>query len=299
MKISTRIVSILMVGCFGYLLSGCAGLRMWERNRYFRTEVKPNLDSNSIQTIGVYAFSNGEQIDGSDTPTDAFDVIETILIKVPVGLLTGSLSFGGPQVGLHKLFYPDEVTAGIVFEPDTSNAGPSLELASAVKEQIEQRGYKAKVVTNIGHSGEISLESCLKHARENGFDAIFVAHYSGLTTWTEFGGQDVFRTSKYTIVKTNVISHTGYLYIPNAALFDVKSGERIWNHCYYGVVQKGHLPNLAGEEFVQVASDALIHNGADDYFKSAPKAAKVLFEPGLWPDSFVEFPTKGEKKRRM
>jgi hypothetical protein len=281
-----------------FLGTGCAGLRLWEKGRYFQTELSPGIKPDQIHNIGVYVYSDGEAVNGTEIPFDVFDLIGDILM-FPIKLFSTGAHFNSTQVGLNSKFFTDEIRTGESFEPDTSNSGPSLELATAVQSQLKDLGYGAEIVTDLGHSKEISVEDCLAHAKKAGYDAVFIVHYTGMKSWTEFAGTQITEGYRSTLITTKIKIHNGYLFIPNAALFDTKSGQRLWATSNYGIVEHAHIPNLSGEPFIMVESSALIYNGDDDYFKAAPKAALMIFSPQMWKESFKEFPKRGEKRQKM
>lgn len=280
------------------LLPGCGGLKVWQNGRHFQTSLSPKYAADSVDKVAVYVFSEGEAVNGQDIPMDALDIVGSILM-LPIKLLSGDFSFGGTQIGLHQSHFPYKVERGVTFEPDSRNAGPSLELANAVKEHLSDKGYPATVITTMPHTGEIPLADVLAHARNEGYDVAFVVYYKGLSSWTEYAGTETHYSGRTRIVTTNVNVFNGFLFIPNAGMFDVNTGEQLWKYNNYGMVQKAHLPNLAGEPFVAVVSEALVRNGGDDYFIAAKKAATLLFDPEHWQKSFIEIPQKGDGKRRM
>lgn len=283
------------------LCTGCAGLsgmKAWEKGRYFNSELNSSYQPDQIRSIGIYVYSEGEAIDGSEKPFDAMELVSSIIL-FPIKLFSGTLTFGAPQVGVSTKFYPSEVTATSVLEPDTSNSGPSLELAQAIREQLTQRGYSATVVTELGHSREIPVTKCLDHAKANGYDAALVVNYSGLSKWTEYAGTDVQYGYKTKTVITKVNVYEGFLYLPNAVMFSTASNDVLWSNSFYGVYENAHVMNLSGEPFIKAETSAMLPLGDDSYFKAAPKAAESLFDPKLWRDSFREFPQRGEKKRKL
>jgi len=242
------------------LFSSCSGLAVWNMGKYFKTELAPDADKRDISTVGVYVFSDGAAIDA------------------------GNEHF----VGFDKSWWPKEIHTSSVFEPDTANSGPSLELGTAISQELEDRGYKAKVIGDLGHSGEVSVEQVLKHAKEKGLDAVFIAHYSGVSSWTEYAGE----TYGYRVVITNYNVVEGYIYIPNAMFYDLKRNDVVWKNSYYGLTEKAHSPNIVGDPFNELASDAVKNTADETYLKAAPKAAKSIFSPALWPKSFKAFPVK-------
>lgn len=302
MKKFLPLLTSLMTAAF--LFQGCTGLKMWEKGDYFQTELSKDYDINKVGKIGIYVYSDGETIDGSDRPFDVAELVEQIVL-LPLQLASGSFSFGRSQIGFNTKFYPSSLTKETVMEPDTSNSGPSLELANKLKIKLGEFGYNPEIVTDLGHNGEISVEQCLAHAKENRYDAAFIVYYSGLSRWTKFGGTSTRTAYDYatgyntTITTTLVDVFNGYLYLPNATMFSTESGEVLWKNWYYGIYEHAHLPNLAGETFTKVADDLIYPLTDDDYFKASTKAVEAMFAPTAWPDSFVELPKRGERRGKL
>lgn len=289
---------IAIVAVASMLSSGCAGLKLWQKGRHFQTSLDPAYAPDSVSKVAVYVFSEGEPIDGKDIPVDALDVIGSILM-LPIKLLSGDFSFGGTQIGLHQSFFPHKVATDLTMEPDMSNAGPSLELANNIREHLAEKGYPATVISTIEHKGEIPMSQVLAHARSEGYDAAFVVYYAGLKSWTEYAGTEVYTRGRTTVTQTNVNVYNGFLFLPNAGLFDVNTGKMMWSYSNYGIVQKAHTPNISGEPFVVVSSESLVKKGGDDYFVAAKNAAKLMFDPEHWPQSYIDLPSRGDGKRRM
>lgn len=296
---STRLTAVATAAMLAAIVifPGCSGLKWWQQGRYFKTSVARDFKPADDQRIAVYVFSEGEAIDGTDRPTDAFDIAETI-ISVPLMLLGGGIP-NQTQIGISPAFYPDPITASAIFEPDTSNAGPSLELASAIREELNSRGFSAAVVTDLGHSGEIPLKSVLKDAKDKGYEQALVVYYSGLRKWTQYAGTETYSRGRNTVVQTNVNQFNGFLFLPNAALLNTSNGRQLWSSSYYGLVENAHIINFSGEPFVKAVTDRIIVNGADDYMKAAVLAARSLFEPTAWTLGVAPFPGRGERKTKM
>lgn len=126
------------------MITGCIhGLRFDRNGRYFRCTLSKDFQPASIQTIGVYVFSNGEFIRPSILSPDLFSA---------------------------------EVTRDSRFYPDTSNTIPSQALAEALREELDGRGYSVKVEHGLGHSETITAGDCLANARANNYDAIFITY---------------------------------------------------------------------------------------------------------------------------
>lgn len=300
-----NINAIRFIGIFSVVvaLSGCMGMKVWEKGDYFQSDLSNEFKPEEVSKIGIYVFSEGEPVDGSDRPFDIAELMQQILL-LPVSLATGQFSFGQAQVGLSKKFYPPAVTKGLVMEPDTSNSGPSLELANKVKEKLNEYGYTGEVVTELGHGNEISTQQCLQHAKEAGYDGALVIYYAGLSKWTKFAGTETHTYYRGSGGSTSVTTTlydiiNGYLYLPNATLFSTKSEDILWSNWYYGIYENAHLFNLSGEEFTDISDDVLFPLTDEDYFKAANKAAAMIFEPAAWPDSFNKFPKRETQKGKM
>ena len=259
------LVLMLLLAAFSVTVSGCAGLFMWEKGHYYHSEVmdSASLAAKDVRTVGVYVFSDGEAVE------------HTMVM------------------GLGLTDWPSQVERSSSFDPDTSLAGPSLELANDIAKELNDKGYTAKAVTDMGHSGDITAEQCLAHAQKNGYDSALIVEYRGIRNWRQAMGTVVLGSA------AAVLNHNGFLYIPNATFFEAKTGDQLWTNYYYGLVEYAHLPNFWNESFVKVAEKAFVDNDAETYILAAPKAASLLLEPPLFPGTTKAFPTKGEKKHRM
>lgn len=292
---------LFLVGSIG--LSGCSGMKLWEQGDYFQSELTKEFEVDDMSRIGIYVFSDGESRDGTKKPFDAAELVEQI-ITLPLQILSGSFTIGMSQYGFSTKFFPPAVTADATFEPDTSNAGPSLELATQIKNELKSWGYNPEVVTDLGHRNEVSVAQCLEHARTKQYDGAFIVCYSGLVRWAEYAGtatttvsSAVSGSSTVTTQLYNIVN--GYLYLPNASFFDAKSGERLWNNWFYGIYENAHVFNVSDEPFTIVSDKVVLTMTDSDYFKAAGKAIGTLFRPLNWPDSFTEFPKRVERKGRM
>lgn len=296
-KIRPYATGILIACVVSACIPGCIGFRLWEKGKYFKTDRKEDFDQRGFSKVGIYVFSDGAPRDGKNDPFDAADVISSI-ISLPVTLMGG----GSPVQstgGVSKGYFPGPIKASSEFEPDTSNTGPSLELAAAVKKQLDDRGYKSEVVSDMPHSGTVTVESCLKDARDKGFDAAFIVNYTGLKSWTKYAGTTTEYVGRRTITRTNVQVFEGYLYLPSAAIFDVRKNDEVWQTSYYGIVEHAHTFNFSSEPFTEVVSDVVIANGADTFVAAAPLAAQSLLTPKYWPESYKEVPEKDGKTKHL
>ena len=111
-------LNIVVISLTSLLLCSCSGLWLWQQNQYFTTSVAADFQQRNIKSIGVYVFSNGSSYDG---------------------------------VQLSYSYYPDDIVATTVFAPDSSNTGPSLELAQAVKRKLVEKGYSVSIIDKLGH----------------------------------------------------------------------------------------------------------------------------------------------------
>lgn len=261
--------SFLLVFACALAISGCSGLAMWQKGHFYHSEVADSSAVSNVHSVGVYVFSDGESEHKS---------------KYNLGFIPGD--------------WPGaEVAKGSTFSPDSSNSGPSLEFANALVKELNERGYNAKAVTDLGHSHEVTLDQCLENAKKAGYDGAFVAYYKGYTSWNT---SDVGRRTYGSNVNViNITIREGFLYLAHGGFFDAKSDQQLWKNSYYGLVENAHMFNLSDEPFVKVISDAVVDNGAEDYMKAAPIAATVLLAPKRWAETTKPFPSIGEKRHRM
>ncbi len=276
------ISAIVFNGC------GLQGFRTWYKGKYFNSALAKDFKERDIKKIGVYVFSDGAAKDAKGG-SRGFDGFLTNIYKPGFG----TKGISKEDVSLDKKYYPEDVTLGSAFNPDTSNSGPSSELAIQIAKKLTAMGYVARDVLGLGHSGTVSLDQCIKDAKSKNYDAAFVVYYSGLDKWPEYSGKEI--TSS--LITTHVTIYDGFLYIPNAALFAVKDGARLWNNSYYGIVENAHFFNISAEPYTKLVHKAIIHNGDETYIKAAPKAVKLLFEPEYWQDSFAPLPIRGDGKK--
>jgi hypothetical protein len=259
------LIALLIVGTV--TSSGCSGLFLWEKGKFYHSEVldSATLAAKDIRTVGVYAFSDG-------------DPVEHTMV-----------------IGLSMSDWPSEVSSDASFDPDTSLAGPSLEISNAMVKQLNDRGYNATAVTDLGHNGDITVDQCLKNAQSHGYDGAFIIYYKGIKNWQQETGS----STAGNITTINLTEHDGFLYIPNATFFETKTGNQLWKNSYYGLVENAHLPNLSNQSFVKVVEQSMTDNDAGTYIEAAPKAASILLAPSLFPGTTKPFPGKGEKRHHM
>lgn len=277
---------------------GCTGMKWYQSGEYFQMTLDEDFDPMTIRTVGIYVFSEGEPESAVRTTAwsnvDGLDYLDQLFFW-PL------LFFSAGGVGPRKLtddsyefsqnHYPPRVESDATFYPDTSNSGPSLELGMAIKKELEERGYRAEVYTDLGHAGDVSVQQCLEHAREHKKDAAFITCYRGINKWRRLQGTET--KSGATILQYE--RWEGFLYLPNSAFFLTEREEMVWSNAYYGVVQNAHIVNLADERLVKVIPEAIIEKGGSTYFEAAEPAIGMIFEPEYWPGSHKPFPSRREK----
>ncbi|MEP7217729.1 MAG: hypothetical protein ABI876_02370 [Bacteroidota bacterium] len=240
-------LSLLLTG----FCSGCAGFSSGDAGKYYRCERRRDIRTDNIKSVGIYTFSSGPIVYAN---------------------------------GLEPDLYPSEITRASVLAPDTANTKPSLELARAIKRELESRGYRAPMMLSLGHSNAVSVNDCLNNARSGGMDAIFITYYTGISSQGRYGAP--YGSADHSTHKN------GYMYLPNSALFDARTGDLLWSNSYYGIVQNAHAFNISNEGFIDIVPEALIETGDESFPGAASKTVKNIFNPLLWPDSFREFPVR-------
>lgn len=272
-------------------INSCSGLRVWDKGKYYKVQYNSSIELPYEPKLGIYVFSDGKPIDGRNKPFDAFNLIGDI-IAFPITILS-ILSPTNPQIGVHQKHYTNPVTLSSSFYPDTSNSGPSLELALAAQKALDSLGYNSDIILDMGHNKKITTTECLINAQNKNYDLIFIIYYSCLSDWRLLEGYT--HTGNTTIIRYSL--NKGFLFIPNAALIDVKRSEIIWSYSYYGLVENAHLINLSQEPFIKIDPKALIPSAAPTYIEAAPKAVELIFNPPLWRKSFISFPSKKRKTK--
>jgi hypothetical protein len=263
---------VLVIVAFVLALNaGCSGLAVWQSGHYYHSMAVDSVAVRDVHTVGIYVFSDGE----SETK-------------------------GEFNLGLAPGDWPgSEVVPGATFSPDSSNAGPSLELANALVKELNNRGYNAKAATDLGQSNNVTVEQCMKNAKDAGYDGVLIAYYKGFKSWNTSTVSQGVTSMGHAATITNITPYKGFLYLTHGGFFDVKTGEELWKNSYYGMVQHAHMFNLSDEPFVSVVNEAVVDNGAEDYLKAAPIAADVLLDPGKFKETTKPFPSAGEKRHRM
>ncbi|MDP4219043.1 MAG: hypothetical protein Q8916_01660 [Bacteroidota bacterium] len=257
-------LSIFVLCTASLLLSSCSGLFVGNKGDFFHTSLGDTSEVHQMKSVGVYVFSNGETRGG------VYNFLESTSV------------------------FPDEVQQGAKFYPDTANSGPSLELANAITKELLDRGYTAHASTNLPQGEKVTLEDCIADAKKQGYDGVFIAYYTGFNQWSKVAGV----TYGWNTRTTHINVYEGYMYITNSGFFNVSNGEELWKNSYYGVVENAHVINFYNEPFTIAVPKALYECSGDSYMEAASHAAKVIFDPPMWHDSFKEFPSKGEKKKK-
>jgi hypothetical protein len=238
---------------FLLLLQGCgiSGFMLSDRGQYFHTTICENFKEKKIEKIAVFVYSNGKNDEYS----------------------TYSIS---------KSYYPPKITKELVYNPDSTNSGPSMELALQIVDEFKEKGYYAKDIQELGHHGEIKYKNIIDVAKKQGFDAAFIVYYTGVNK----------RLFYYSY-------NYGYLYLPNAALFSTKNDELLWSTQFYGLVEKAHYLNFSGQGFNTVIMEVVNDFGDVTYPSAAKKAKDVLFKPKYFPKSYIEIPSIAQKKMKI
>jgi len=259
-----KIFPLLTISILLPLLSSCSGLFVGTKGDFFHNSVGDTASAHLMKTVGVYVFSNGQTRGGT------YNFLESTST------------------------FPSEVEPGAKFYPDTANSGPSLELANAITKELVDRGYTAHAAPTMPQSDKITVDDCIADAKKQGYDGIFIAYYTGYNQWSKVEGV----TYGWNTRTTHIGVYEGYMYITNSGFFNVNTNEEIWKNSYYGVVENAHIINFYNEPFTIAVPKALYDCAGESYMDAAPHAAKVIFDPPLWHDSFKEFPSKGEKKKK-
>lgn len=264
------ILCILLVQLF----TGCSGLKLGNKGKYFQMTLQENFDPNTVRRVGVYVFSQVEERNAARkvelTPDEIIDraILSTVLLN------------------MQSKHYPPKVTPDTKFNPDTASSGPSLELAIGIQNELEKRGYKAEVFMDVGHNRTVTVQQCLAHAREQGMDAAFIVGYREITHWQK--PPEAGFMFENTIVD-------GFLFLPNSGFFNAKTEEMIWSNNYYGLVETAHVMNFVDEEFTRMVPGAIVNSGAETYFDAVAPAVELIFTPKYWPESQKPFPSRREK----
>ncbi len=274
----------------GILFNSCSftGMEVWKKGRYYHTEIADDFSERKIRKIGVYVFSEGGAVDGTQSSLTAGRIISAIMLAPTFwGLF---LLMPPTATGAQEYFFLDEITNNSEFNPVLDNAGPSLELGIQVSRRLQKIGYKAKVIEELGHKSKVNVDACIDNAKNKKYDAAMIVHYNAIEKWNYYGNlaSIIFRMTE----------KNEFLFVPNAALFDTKTREIIWKSSYYGLVENAHHFNIIGEPFSRPSNKAIMEMNANTYLEAAGKAADVLLNPSYWKGSFKSLPvikTKGNK----
>jgi hypothetical protein len=281
------------------LFSGCYGLAINQMGMHYQTEKVADLDSRSFKKIGVYAVADGKTKSIVGTPSAMYNsllVLPFYMVPFPYAVMTLSRAHTTDMYGFTPSDYPDKIEIPFKVKTDSSNAGPSFELALAMQKKLVERGYEAEAATDAPHKGYVSSDAMLSHAKNAGYDAAFVMVYTLFNRWQRFGGSETITgfNSRTTVI--NIKYTEGYLFVPSAALVDVQTGKILWSSAYYGLVSNASTPNLANQAFSIAVNDVIIESGRDTYVEAAKVTAERLFNPKHWKGSYKAFPAPKQRK---
>jgi len=264
-------------------LTGCTGLRIGRMGRYYKTELAPNYKNVHIKKIGVYVFSNGRAKDGTQPP-----LFRKILFVLSLGIINDI-----NVDSFDQRFFPPEIKAGSKFHPSPDLKDASHQLAMQVAAYLTNKGYSVQLENLPDGMKKPMVYDCISDAAKKGFDAVFIVDYTGMYRWVKFKGSDSYSTGSASFTVNSYDEYTGFLYLPNAAMFDIKTGKRVWASSYYGLVQGAHLFNFLAPYNVTSAV-AVVNQGGSNSQNAAENAAKMIFKPKYWPGSFVDLPQVGQ-----
>lgn len=295
----TRNLAIaFVVAVSAITLSGCYGLAVTQMGMHYQTEKADGLETMSFKKVGVYAVSSGktQSLVGSSTSMYNMGMWPFYAVPFPyVGMLV-TRSNATDYFGFTPSHYPDKIAIPFKVKTDSSNAGPSFELALAMQKQLSERGYEAEAATDAPHRGYVSSDNLLSHAKKAGYDAAFVMVYTLFNRWQRFGGSETVTGYNMRTTIVNIKYTEGYLYIPSTALVDVNTGKILWSSAYYGIVSNAQTPNLSNQAFGIAVNEALTQDGRDTYVEAAKVTADRLFNPKYWKGSYKAFPAPKQRK---
>lgn len=280
-------------------LSGCYGLALHQKGMHYQTEKVANLETMKFKKIGVYALSEGKAQSIVGMQMGGLNIAALWVFNIVPFPYTGSLitrTNASDVYGFDPSSYPEKIEIPFKVKTDSSNAGPSFELALAMKKQLEERGYEADAATDVPHRGYVSSDQILSHAKTAGYDAAFVMTYTLFKRWQRLAGTETSHSfnSRTTIVSVKYTE--GYLIIPSVALVDVQSGKILWSSAYYGIVSNAHTPNVANQAFSIAVNDAVTEMGRETYVEAAKAAIENVFNPKYWKGSYKPFPAPKQRK---
>jgi hypothetical protein len=280
-------------------LSSCYGLAVSDMGKHYQTEKAPELDGMSFKKIGVYAVSDGkaQSINGTNALVYGVGMYPFWVIPFPYTAALISRPNVTDIYGFSPGDFPSKITIPFKVRTDSVNTGPSFELALAVQKQLDERGFQAEAVSDMSHSGNVSSDAILSHAKNAGYDAAFVMVYTLYKRWQRMTGSQTVSTGyRSTATIVNVSYYEGYLFLPSAALVDVNTGRILWSSAYYGLVSNAHTPNVSNQAMSVAVNEAIIEQGRDTYVDAAKVTVDRLFSPKYWKGSYKPFPAPKQKK---
>lgn len=298
-SILLKIMHAWMYAAVIVALSGCYGLALNEKGMHYQTAKVANLDAMKFKKIGVYALSDGKAQSLVGLQMSGLHIAALWPFNILPFPYTGSLitrANGTDIYGFTPSNYPEKIEIPFKVKTDSSNAGPSFELALAMKKQLEERGYDAEAATDMPHRGYVSSEQILSHAKNAGYDAAFMMTYTLFKRWQRLGGTETTQSFNTRTTIVSVKYTEGYLFIPSVALVDVQSGKILWSSAYYGIVSNAHTPNVANQSLSMAVNDAVTELGRETYVEAAKSAVENIFNPKYWKGSYKPFPAPKQRK---
>lgn len=286
------------------LLSGCYGLSYDAKGRFYQTEKASDLDSRTFIKIGVYTVADGSYRahEGNRQGIPGWGVLFDLMLR----LTLISRSHQTDPYGFRPDDFPAKIALPFEVSVDSSVSGTNMDLALALQRQLTVRGFMAEVAVDAPNQGIVTSDTVLGHARSNGYDAAFVTVYRVFTRWQELvkqgtsettnsggpmgAGSPIFWTRRITM--DSVDKRSGFLFIPSAALIDVRTGSILWSSAYYGLVSHAHVANISDQAFSVAINKAIIENGREQRHEAANVMAEELFNPRYWKGSYKAFPTR-------
>ncbi len=281
-------------------LSGCYGLALHEKGVHYQTEKVSNLDEMKFKKIGVYSLSDGKAQSLNGVQMDGLYFAGVWVFNFLPFPYAGSMITrpnATDPYGFTPSNFPDKIEIPFKIKTDSSNAGPSFELALAMTKQLEERGYEAEAATDAPHRGYVSSDQIMTHAKNAGYDAVFMMTYTLYKRWQELAGTATSQSFNTRTTIINVKYTEGYLYIPSVALVDVQTGKILWSSSYYGIVSNAHTPNISNQAPSIAVNTAITETGRDTYVAAAKSAVENIFNPHYWKGSYKPFPEPKQRKK--